>query len=451
MSRPAPDRGRPPEPGSARPLELPEIRSFTLGSGVRVRTLERPDLPEVSIRVLLEAGAGAEPPERSGVAELTGRLLTEGAGGRSAREMARWLDRMGASFSVQVSHDLAMVSVHLLRDVLPDALDYLAAALREPAFEEEEVERIRSERLDEIERERDDAATVADEALAAAVYGGHPYGRPAAGLYPTVAAADAPAIRRYHRGRYGASGASMVVCGDVGLAELREGLEGRFGDWAGGGGPEDLAAEPEAPVAGADVVLVDRPGSAQSEIRMGGVGITRDDAAFHAAQMANAILGGLFNSRLNMNLREDKGWTYGARTSFRARRGRGPFVARAAVDTPVTADAFREMEEEIRGLVRRPPSPEEMALARNALTLSLPRQFETVSQVSGKVATQVAYGLGDDYWERYRDRVEAVTPEEVVAVAERYLDPSRLVRVAVGDASEVASDLGELGTLEVRP
>jgi zinc protease len=126
-------------------------------------------------------------------------------------------------------------------------------------------------------------------------------------------------------------------------------------------------------------------------------------------------------------------------------------VAGAAVDTPVTADAFREMEEEIRGLSRRPPTPEEMALARNALTLSLPRQFETVSQVSGKVATQAAYGLGDDYWERYRERIETVTAEEVVAVAERYLDPSRLVRVAVGDASEVASDLEDLGTLEVRP
>ena len=446
-----PDRSRPPAPESPRPLQLPEIESFRLSSGIPVHVLERPDLPEVSLRVLLEAGAAAEPVSRSGISELTGRLLTEGAAGRSAQAMARWLDRMGASFSVQVGHDVAMVSMHLLRDTLPDALDYLRATLRSPAFEADEVARVRKERLDQIERDQDEPSSVADEAVDAAVFGGHPYGRPADGLYPTVAALEADDVARYHGERYVARGTAVIACGDVETGELRAALEERFGDWPEGGAPPSLEEVPDEPAAEADLVLVDRPGSAQSEIRFGGVGIARSSDDFYAVQMANAILGGLFNSRLNMNLREDKGWTYGARSGFSMRRGRGPFVARAAVDTPVTVDAFREMASEIRSLSREPPDDQEMALARNALTLSLPRQFETVSQVSRKIATQVVYGLPDDYWERYRDRVEAVTVDDVTSVAERYLDDAGLVRVAVGDASRVAGELEELGTLEVRP
>lgn len=451
MSAPAPERSRPPEPSGARPLQLPEIRRFRLSSGVPVRVLERDDLPEVSLRVLVEAGAATEPPARSGISELTGRLLTEGADGRSAREMARWLDRMGASLQVRVGHDVAMVSMHLLSDVLPDALEYLQAALRAPEFEADEVERVREERLDEIERHRDEPGTVADEALEAAIFGTHPYGRPAAGLYPTVASLDPEKVARFHRSRYVANGAAIIACGDVETDILREELEHHFGHWEpGSSSPSRRPPEPGELAAEADVVLVDRPGSAQSEIRMGGVGTARSGDDFYAVQMANAILGGLFNSRLNMNLREDKGWTYGARTMFMTRREKGPFVAQAAVDTPVTADAYREMEKEIRGLADDPPTREEMALARNALTLSLPRQFETVSQVSRKVATQVVYDLDDDYWERYRERIESVTADQVVTVAERHLDPDRLVRVAVGDASRVAADLEALGDVEVR-
>jgi zinc protease len=199
------------------------------------------------------------------------------------------------------------------------------------------------------------------------------------------------------------------------------------------------------------VTLVDRPGSQQSEIRIGAVGLARGDDDEIPVLVMNAILGGLFSSRINLNLREDKGWTYGARSGFSLRRAPGPFVASAAVETPVTARAFEEMLFEIRSMTERPPSEDELALARNALILSLPRQFETTSQVASKEAERVAYDLPPDWWERFPARVGQVGRDEVVRVAERYLDPAGLVLVAVGDAAALRSDLSSLGRVTERP
>lgn len=444
------DRSRPPRPETFRELELPPVERFRLSSGVRVRVLERPRLPEVSIRLAVDAGAVTEAPDRSGVAELTGRLLTEGADGRSAMEVAEWLDRLGAGFSATVTYDAAVVSMHLLEDTLAESLDFLRSVVRDPAFEPEEVERIRDERLDEIERDRDEPDTVADETLVASVYGSHPYGRPSDGLKPTVESLDDRTVRSFHGRRYGADGAALVVCGDVDARRVRRLLEERFGDWDRGERSEGPPETPDRPVAAGDTVLVDRPGSAQAEIRIGGVGAPRSTGDYFPLKVMNAVLGGLFNSRVNMNLREDKGWTYGARTGFRYRRGAGPFVASAAVETGATAAALREMEDEMRGMAERPPEGDELELAKNNLTLSLPRKFETPSQVSRRMMTQILYGLEEDYWERYRERVEAVTRDEVAEVAGRYLDPDRMVRVAVADAGTVREELEELGELEVR-
>ncbi len=444
------DRSRPPRPESPRQLELPPVERFRLSSGVRVWVMERPRLPEISVRLAIDAGAASEAADRSGVAELTGRLLTEGVAGRSAMEVAEWLDRLGAGFNAAVTYDAAIVSMHLLEDTLEESLDFLRAVVRDPAFEPDEVERIRDERLDEIERDRDEPDTVADETLIASVYGSHPYGRPSDGLKPTVEALDAGAVQSFHERRYGADDAALAVCGDVDARRVRRMLEERFGDWRRSEGAGDPPETPDRPVTSGDTVLVDRPGSAQSEVRIGGVGAPRNTTDYFPLRVMNAVLGGLFNSRVNMNLREEKGWTYGARTLFRHRRGAGPFVASAAVETGVTADALHELEEEMRGMAARPPEGDELELAKNNLTLSLPRKFETPSQVSRRMIIQLFYGLEQDYWERYRERVEAVTRDDVAEVAERYLDPDRMVRVAVADGAEVREDLEGLGQLEVR-
>lgn len=440
---------RPPA-GPLPPLRLPEIVRFRLSNGLAVWVSESHAVPEVAIRLLVEAGAGAEPPEQAGAADLTARLLSEGAGERDAMEMAAWLDQLGASFGASVHYEGSVLSMHLVSEVLPDALDFLAAASRAPRFEEAEVERVRSERLDQLERQLDEPAIVADHALIEAVYGSHLYGRPAGGQPETVRELGADTVRNFHRSCYGARDGALLVCGDLRPAELREALEIRFGDWDPGAGRPQTPPAPERTVGAGQVVLIDRPGSPQAEVRVGGVGLPFGANDFYAATLTNAILGGLFNSRVNLNLREDKGWTYGARTHFRFRRDRGPFVARTAVETRVTAAAFVEILDEIEGLVACPPGAEELRLAKYALTLSLPLQFETAGQVGQKLVRQIAYDLPEDYWERFRERIEAVQREEIVEVARRHLRREDLVLVAVTEAAAVRRQLEALGPVEVR-
>ncbi len=405
-------------------------------------------VPEVSLRLAVEAGAGAEPGTQGGVAELTARLLTEGAGERDAYGVATWLDRLGAGFHAAVSYDAAILSMHFLSEVTEEVLAFLATVVRHPRFDDEEVERVRAERLDEIEREQDEPATVADHRLIEAVYGNHLYGRPAAGKRETVERLGPEEVRAFHGTRYGPRDAFLVACGDVFPMELRESLERRLGDWTDGAGRQEGPPIPK-PRASGGVVLVDRPGSPQAEVRVGAPGAAYGAPDQFAIIVANAVLGGLFNSRLNMNLREEKGWTYGARSLFRFRRGAGPFVARTAVETPVTAATFQEILGELRGLAARPPSDEELRLAKNALTLSLPLQFETNGQVVRRVSKQLLYGLPEDYWERYRERVEAVSREEVAAAAERYMDPERMEMVTVTDAAATRESLAEVAPLAV--
>jgi len=443
VSRPAPDRSSPPPSAELRPVELPELEAFRLDGGLRVLVGEDRQLPELSLRLVVEGGASADPAGQEGVAELTGRLLTEGAAGRGAQAVAAWLDRLGASFSVSAGYDVTILSLHLLSDVLDGGLDFLRAVVREPTFAEAEVDRVRQERLDEIDRDRDKPEVAADHTLIRAVLGDHRYGTPSAGLRESVEGLGRERVASFHSGRYGPRGAALVACGDVDPGALVEAVEERFGSWEGGQGPV-APPEPARPAGpGPRVLLVDRPESAQAELRLGTVGAAYGDEDFFDLLVGNAILGGLFNSRINMNLREDKGWTYGARTSFHFRRVAGPFVGRTAVETAAAADALAEFVRELEGMVEEPPTDEEMTLARNSLVLSLPRQFETVSQVTRKITTQVVYGLPQDYWDRYRERIEGVTRDGVVRAMGRFLDPEALRLVVVGRAGELEGPLAE--------
>ena len=444
----APDRGRRPDAGPQTVLRLPDFERTTLPNGLRVWVAPRQGLPEVAVSLVVDAGAAASVAEQSGIASLTGQLLTEGAAGRTAQEMARWLDRLGAGFSVSVGHDVAVMSLHVLSEVLDDALDYLAAAVTAPAFEPAEVDRVRQERLDEIKRRRDDSAELANEVLIRGLFGAHAYGRPPRGTIAGVSSLDAEAVRGYYGLRYSPDGATLIVVGDVEGVDLTAQIAERVLDWQGDPGGAPVPEPPDTPDAAGRVLLVDRPHARQSEIRLGTIGLARGAEDEFDVMVANAILGGLFNSRINMNLREDKGWTYGARTSFAFRRQPGPFVARAAVETGVTRRALDEIFGEIERMLTDPPSEMELQLARNALTLSLPRQFETASQIAGKISQNATYDLPEDYWLSYSDRVEAVDADRVRRVIERYLAPERLVLVAVTDAAKVGKDIEGLGVVD---
>ena len=444
-----PDRSVRPAPAAPRALALPRFERHALPNGLRIEHAERPGLPEVSLHLVLECGAGVEPPRLGGLGELTARLLTAGTPGRDAIEMARWLDRLGVGYRATVGYAVGAVSMHFLSEVFEEALEFLAETILDSEFPEHEVERIRGERIDEIERQADDPATVAGLATIAELYGDRLYGRPAAGTGATVSEIGPEAVREFHDARFRPGGALLIACGDLDRERLMSAAKARFGAWSGEAAPVPPPETPE-PQAN-DLILIDRPGSPQSEIRVATVGVPYNTGDHHAIIVANAILGGLFNSRINLNLREDKGWTYGARSSFRFRRGAGPFVARTAVEGARTGPAFEEILGEIETMRTTLVTADEMKLARNALTLSLPLQFETAVQICGKVSRQRIFGLPDDYWETYRARIEAVTPDEVREVCRTYLDPGRLTLLAVGDAATAAPTLNGLGPGDVRP
>ncbi len=442
------DRTRPPPSLPTPPPATPEFHETILSGGFRVRIARVPKLPEVAIRLMVDGGAGAEPAVEAGVAALTAKVLPAGAAGRTAMQMAEWLDHLGASIGSGVGHDSARFSLHTLSDTCEEALDYLASVVLAPSFLPDEVARVREERLDEVRRSGDEPGELASEALSEAIFGDHPYGRPVRGRVETLEALDSGKLRKFWEHSYGAGSSFLVAAGDVDPDAFVSAVERSFGAWAAGGDRSSAVSLPGPVNSAGTVTLVDRPGSRQSEIRIGAIGLARGDEDEIPVLVMNAILGGLFNSRINLNLREDKGWTYGARSGFSLRRAPGPFVASAAVDTPVTARALEEMLSEIRSMTERPPSEDELALARNALILSLPRQFETTSQVASKEAERVAYDLPLDWWERFPARVGQVGRDEVVRVAERYLDPAGLVVVAVGEADSLRADLSSFGTVE---
>lgn len=445
---PAVDRSTRPPAGPARPLILPRFDPLEGSGGLDVRFARHRGVPEVSLRLVLEAGAGGEPARHAGLAALTARLLTEGTGDRDAIEMARWLDRLGVGFHASAGYAVCILSIHTLTDVLDEALEFLAAVVRSPIFPDHEVERVRGERLDEIERQIDEPSIVAHHALLAALFNDGLYGRPAGGLRATVGALEPDDVRAFHAERYGAGGSVLFACGDVDADRVQHGVSRWFGDWRGTAERPPAPETPQTPEPA--VILIDRPGSPQAEVRVGTIAVPYGTSDYYAIVLANALLGGLFNSRINMNLREDKGWTYGARSSFSFRRGAGPFVVQTAVETSVTADALEEILMEIERMRDDLVTDEEIDLAKHALTLSLPLQFETAAQITGRVSRQHIYDLPGDYWLSYRRRLEAVTAEEVREVCRVYLGRERLTLLAVTDADAAADGLSRLGELDRR-
>ena len=445
-----PIRSRPPESGPEPRLQTPEFASHRLSCGLRVEIARTTAIPDVAMRLVIGAGAGTTTPTKAGLATLACDLLSEGAGGRTASEMAEWIDGLGAAFDARASYDACILSMHAVNDQLDDVLEYLATVARRPDFEAGEVAPRRAMLLDRLRRRIDEPSEVAADALTAAVFGPHPYGAPLVGTVESVRELGPEELADFWRRSARPDSACLVICGDIDPAGALEAVDREFGDWqAPEGAPPVDPPAPDAAARAGDVLLLDRPSSRQTELRVGGVGIARGADREEAALVMNAVLGGLFSSRINLNLREDKGWTYGARSVLLRRRRPGPFLLRTAVATEATAEAFHEVMSEIERLREEPPTASEMGLAANALTRSLPLQFQTSTQLARRRAESIIYGLPDDYWERYPGRVRGVRPDAVRAAARDLLDPSGLVLLAVGDVADFASELDRFGQVEL--
>lgn len=397
--------------------------------------IPRAGVPQVALRLILPAGAAADPPEHPGTAALVASLLTEGTEEHDAEALNARIDALGAGVSAQAGHDFTTVDATLLGGTLEEGVPLMAELTTRPLFPEEETERVRAEALDALAAREDEPANVADDRTLREVFGGHPYGTPSFGTPEGVRSVPRAALAAFHAARFRPEGAVLVAAGEFDPEELRRLLERAFAGWRGA--PAPLPRPPLPPPPGGGRTALPWEDSAQGEIRIAGRGLARHDPDWIAASVANYVLGGsTILGRLGANLREEKGWTYGARSGFSAGVDPGGWIAETAVDGEVTEDAVREMHDEIRRMREEPVPEEELRRAKDALVLSLPRAFETPARVAGRFATLEAYGLPRDYWERLPGRIEAVTPEEVLRIAREQWDPRRLVTVVVGGAAE---------------
>lgn len=449
-----PDRSKPPALGPVRPLHLPPVQELHLANGLPVFLVEQHEVPVVQVNAVVRAGAGNDPLDKPGLASLTADMLDEGAGGRSALEISDEVDYLGADLTSEAGWDATVVALHVPVKRLERALPILADVVLRPTFPAGELERVRTDRLTELLQWRDEPRAIASVAFARALYGGkHRYGTATLGTELSVRRFSRNDLTAFHAQAFRPDNAAIVVAGDVTAASVQPQLEKAFGGWKAAG---NLAAGevPLAPqVPGREIWIVDRPGSAQSEIRIGRIGPPRSTPDYFALTVMNTILGGSFTSRLMQNLREQHGYAYGARSSFDYRLSSGPFVAAAAVQTDKTAPAVAEFFKELDA-IRKTITDAEIAKAKNYVALSFPSEVETTGDIASKLAEQFIYRLPNGWLESYVSRIAAVTPPDVRRVASQYVDPEKVAVVVVGDRSKIereltALNLGPVKTLSV--
>lgn len=424
---PLPQLGVPPRP---RP---PRATRRTLANGLRLVTVSRGTLPQVGIRLVIPSGSAVDPRGRAGLAALTGSLLTEGTAALSSDEFNQRVDRLGMSISVQVGHDFTEIDLLFLRETLAEGLDLLAQILVSPAFPQTEFERIRAESLEALMARLDEPANVADDALGEVIFGSeHPYAQIPIGSLDTVGTLTREEVVAFHQAHYRPQGAVLVAAGDLDEDELTSMLEAKLARWQGS--PNRLAgATWRLPPGRRQRLDLPWPDPQQAEIRFGGPGMRRDAEEWIPAALANYLVGGsTITGRLGANLREDKGWTYGVRSGFSGTLQTGAWGIETAVDTEVADAAIEEIVEELERFCGEPVPEDELRRGKDALILSLPRAFETAGRIVARMATVELFGLTPDYWDRFPDRVEVTSAEEIQQIARRFFDPEQLAVVTVG-------------------
>jgi zinc protease len=442
------DRSRPPAPGPLRPFHFPDVRRRTLDNGMQVIVAENHAFPVATLDLVLPTGGLAEPEERGGLASLTAGLLESGAGGRDATQIAEAVDELGLALETGISWDTSLAGFTALTSRLEAGMAILADLAIRPAFPEGEVERIREERLAAVAQRRADPSTLADELNTYYSFpAGHPFGRRLGGLTTTLATLTRAEVAGFHASHYLPEGAWLCAAGDVTLDGVSALAERYFAGWRGA--PPPLREPRTDPRFGeTTIILADRPGSVQSEVRVGHVGIPRNAEDYFAVTVMNSVLGGLFSSRLNLNLRERLGYTYGASSAFGMRKLPGTFTVSSAIQSEGTAHAVSEMLRDMREMQEGLVSDEELHDARHYLAGTFPLALQSTDGLAGKLSSLAVYDLPDDYYDSYRDRLMAVTAEEVREAARRRLMPDRAAVVVVGDAAQLR---GGLEALEIGP
>jgi len=447
------DRSKLPVLGAPADTKFPALERATLSNGLKIVLAQRAAIPQVRFDLLLDAGFAADQGTTPGIASLAMAMLDEGTTGRTALQISEQLAQLGANLSTGSKLDASTVSLETLKEHLDASLDIYGDVILNPSFPRTDFERLRKQRLAQIQQEKADPVGLALRVFPGLLYGpGHAYANPwtGSGTEESTTKIKRDDLIRFHQAWFKPNHATLVVVGATTMVEIKPKLERVFAAWKPGDIPtKNIAtvAQQQRPV----VYLVDRPGSLQSLIIAGNVAPPKANPKEVSIQTMNGVLGSDFSSRVNMNLREDKHWAYGAYTFFRDARGQRPFVAYAPVQTDKTKEAIVELDKELRGIVKeRPIQPAELSRSQASLTLTLPGSWETMSSLAGAIGNIVTFGLDDRYYDTFADSVRAQTVQSLTAAAAEVVHPDRLIWVVVGDRAKIEPGLRELKLGEIR-
>lgn len=438
-----PWRATVPKAGPSSKINLPTPISFKLDNGLTVHLAERHALPVVAIALISLSGSENNPVDKPGLASFTADMLDEGTASRSTVQIAEDLDQLGARVSTGCGMDSSMVVLNTLKKTLDGSLDVFSDVALNPAFDNKELERVRNQRVTSLRQDKDNPRVIARRVMNRMVFGpNHPYGYDADGTIASNQKLSRDELVEFFKKQYTPGNSVLAIAGDVTEAEARELAQKYFGSWQG-----SFVKRAELPAdqpVKRTVYLVDKKDAPQTVLRVGGLGIARSNSDYAAVEVTNNALGGMFSSRLNMNLREKHGYTYGAYSGFDSRRGKGPFVTGASLKTDVTAAGISETFKEIEGMRTEPLTAEELKMAKDNWALSLPGLFETSPAVAGTIATLFIYDLPVDYYSKLPGQIDAVTPQQVEDASKKYLKPEEMVVVTVGDKTKIKDSLEKL-------
>ena len=440
-----------PVAGPAPVLHLPTPEEFTLDNGLKVMLVEDHSLPVLSAHLVARAGSFNDPADKSGLATLTSELMGDGTVSRDLKKLADDEEVIGARVGSSASMDASSVSMEVLTYYTTEGMDLLSDVAQHPGFRAEDVDRRRKQRLVRIAQETDNVGSMAMRVGPRLLFGDQPYGRSANGTVESIGAITRDDISGYYADHYGPGDSALILAGDVSRAEAEKLAKQYFGNWSG----KTMAATaaPAAPTQQpTHVVIVDKPGAPQTMLLAIGLGVPESSPDSETINVMNFTLGGSFGSRINMNLREQHGYTYGANSGFRRYLDGGVFVASSLVRTDVTAPAAKEMMAEIHNFPVHPSTPAELGEAREALVRSLPGRFETTGAMAGAIADIFLYSRPLDYFATLPQKYQAITAEDVARVAQKDLHPDQIIVVAAGDRTKIEPALKDagIGPVEVR-
>jgi len=436
-------RATPPPPGPLPAFHAPVATRTKLGSGLSIFSVEKDELPLVSASITFRSGTAADPSTRPGLVGFLGDVLRSGTTSRSADQIADAIESRGAALHVGIDEDSITFSFTALAENFAPVFEVVADVLGNPAFSAKEIERVRKRRLGALAQSMDDAHSTAGRVFDRVVFGDHPYGHSVLGTEAALKAIGQQDLRKFFDQHIRPANAAVILVGSLAKANALAVVNKTLSSWKGKAGL--TSPPPDAKPLAGGIVLVKKTGAPQSQLRIGELGVARSDPDYFPLVMCNAILGGLFNSRINMNLREDKGYTYGARSHFNFTRGRGSFVVGTGVETSVTAPAITEVLKEIETMRDTNVTAGELHDAKSRYSLSLPGYFQTVGAIAGMMGNIYTYDLPLDYYQKLPAQIRAVSIKDVRRVAEAHLRLDRLAIVIVGDPDKTEGPLSKLG------